>query len=473
MSARHNGWNQSINLFTLGFKLTLKNNKLNDNNQNYGLTPLSVSQLNRQIRIWLENDIGEVSVIGELSNLSRPSSGHYYFTLKDSFAQLRCVYFRSHHCAQTLTTLADGQQVIVWGQLSVYEARGDYQLIVHLLQATGLGELYQKFIALKNKLQEQGLFEPGRKRILPRFPKKIGVITSPTGAALQDILTTLARRYPVAVIKIYASEVQGTEAHLQLIQALLQAEYDKNDVLILARGGGSIEDLWAFNNETLALTISQLTTPLVSGVGHETDFTIVDFVADFRAATPTAAAEAVTPNKVDLLAMLQDFTTRITCAINSNLRHNQLVLKHYHFKITSCQLLINNWQKLDFLDFNLTGNLQNIINFKKNILHIITIKLQSKNPSQKLAALQSKLQKLQQQLMQNMYSNLFKIKQILACKISTLHAVSPLATLNRGYAIASKNNKILLTSKEIQIGDKIDVHLASGKLQCEVRHILK
>lgn len=326
------------------------------------LPALTVSQLNRQIRFWLENDVGEVAVLGELSNLSKPNSGHFYFTLKDASAQLRCVYFRNYHSLES-RHFKDGQQVLAQGKLSLYEARGDYQLIVHSLSDAGLGELYRQFEALKAKLQSQGLFDAGRKKEVPRFPSIIGVITSSTGAALQDILTTLARRYPLATVKVYASEVQGKEASKQLIRAIDKANHDNQvDVLILARGGGSIEDLWAFNNEQLALAISNSQIPIVTGIGHETDFTIADFVADLRAATPTAAAEAVTPNQLELITALQLLERRAISLMGQFTQHKQLLLSSKMAKILSPQQLIaKHWQAIDFLERQLYQSMQHLL----------------------------------------------------------------------------------------------------------------
>ncbi|WP_028374055.1 exodeoxyribonuclease VII large subunit [Legionella lansingensis] len=433
---------------------------------------LSISQLNRQIRLWLENEIGEVTVVGELSNLTKPNSGHFYFTLKDPGAQLRCVYFRNHHSLNS-KHFKDGQQVLATGRLSVYEARGDYQLIVYSLTEAGLGELYRQFEELKAKLQVQGLFDSNRKKIIPRFPSVIGVITSPTGAALHDILTTLARRYPLARVKIYTSEVQGKDAAQQLIKALSKANEDKDaEVLILARGGGSIEDLWAFNNEQLALAISQSSIPIVSGIGHETDFTIADFVADLRAATPTAAAEAVTPNRIDLAASLKDLEQRALSSITRYTQHKQLLLSNRIAKILSPQQLIaRHWQTLDFLERQLYQCMQSLLYQKKNTLHLFITKLQGKNPKALLQHSEIKIRGIEQQLIQHIKNKLSELKQTFTTRLATLHAVSPLATLERGYAIATINNNIIFSSTQVEKGNIINVRLAQGRLDCEVSDI--
>ncbi|WED43883.1 exodeoxyribonuclease VII large subunit [Legionella cardiaca] len=433
------------------------------------LPTLSVSQLNRQIRSFLENEIGELLVLGELSNLSKPSSGHFYFTLKDHLAQLRCVYFRNHHDANS-KHFKDGQQVLAKGKLSLYEARGDYQLIVHSLSDAGLGELYRQFEELKAKLQSLGLFAAERKKNIPRFSSVIGIVTSASGAALHDILTTLARRYPLASVKIYASEVQGKDAAQQLIKAIKKANQDNlADVLILARGGGSIEDLWAFNNEQLALAISKSTIPIVTGIGHETDFTIADFVADLRAATPTAAAEAVTPNQIELLASLQTLKQRAISSIGRLTQHKQLLLSNRMGKILSPQQLIAKyWQTIDFLERQLYQAMHSLLNQQKNRLHLLLTKLHANNPRTLLQQSQNRVLSLEQYLTHLITAKLNRLKQTFMTRLATLHAVSPLATLERGYAIATFNEKVIFNVQQVNRGDMINIRLAQGHLNCEI-----
>lgn len=431
--------------------------------------PLTVTQLNRQVRAFLEQDLGIVRVLGEISNLSKPASGHLYFTLKDQSAQLRCVFFRNHHKADS-KQFNDGQQVIAEGRLSLYEARGEYQLIVQALLSAGLGELYQQFEQLKAKLEQQGLFAAARKKIIPAFPHRIAIVTSGSGAALRDILSTLARRYPLAEVAIYPSEVQGKTAASQLISALLQANADNNsDVIILARGGGSIEDLWPFNDEQLALTISQSRIPVVSGVGHETDFTIADFVADLRAATPTAAAEAVTPDMTDLLNQLQSLERRLHQATDKMLEYQKLVLSHRLAKLESPQYLISrHWQTLDLLDRRLTENITQKLHQQQHHLHQLAGKLQSHHPLARLFATQTRLQELTKRLNQSMNHDLQESKQQFSQLITTLHAVSPLATLSRGYALATHNKQLVTSAEQVSKGDKLHLRLAKGSLDCKV-----
>ncbi len=440
---------------------------------NIQLSVLTVSQLNRQVKGYLENELGVVHVEGELSNLSKPSSGHFYFTLKDSGAQIRCVLFKNRHFSSPVAKLNDGKKIIASGKLSLYETRGDYQLIVEQVTEAGLGELYKQFEELKNKLAAEGLFHPERKKKLPEAPKTIGIITSPSGAAIQDMLSTLARRFPLAKIIIYPSEVQGATAPQQLINALKYANANPRcDVLILSRGGGSMEDLWAFNNEQLARQIAASTIPIVSGVGHETDFTIADFVADFRAETPTAAAVAATPDILELLNIINNATSRLHTAIYRQTQNNQLRLNHLLDKISSPRhAIIAYWQTLDYLERQLMNQITQLIHRKKHHVHLCFSQLQIKNPITQVEQTQIRLSQLRVQLNQHIKAKIKQLRFQMTSNLSTLHAVSPLATLDRGYAIASSNNKILFNTQQVAVGECIEVRLAKGSLSCNVSEI--
>lgn len=429
----------------------------------------SVTQLNRQIRSWLEHDVGIVHVEGELSNLSKPVSGHFYFTLKDASAQLRCVYFRNRH-KPVDRNLQNGQQIIVRGTLSLYEARGDYQLIIDDLKEAGEGDLFQQFELLKARLAALGLFDAARKKQLPAFPCSIGVITSTSGAAIRDILITLARRYPLAPVLIYPSDVQGKLAAPQLTNAILRANQDAQcDVLILARGGGSIEDLWAFNDEHLALAIANSAIPVVSGVGHETDFTIADFVADLRAATPTAAAEAVTPDQIELRSFLNAIQMRLNKAVKGYIHHRKLLLRYNLQKIASPkQLVAAHWQTLDYLQYRLQQSVLQTLSERKQRLRLIQTKLKANNPRFLLHQMQEKLHRLEMQLIQCIKLIVHQHKQCLISQQLTLHAVSPLATLDRGYAIVSQDQQVIVDSQQVSKGDTVHIRLAKGFLDCEV-----
>ena len=386
---------------------------------------LTVTQLNRFVRNWLEQDMGIVRIEGEVSNATQASSGHCYFTLKDTGAQLRCVFFRNRHTVHSNQAPKNGQLILAQGRLSLYEARGDYQLIVDTIEEAGLGELYRAYQLLKTKLAAEGLFDPQRKKPFPTIPTCIGIITSPTGAALHDISTTLARRYPLAPTILYPSEVQCALAAPQLILAIERANQEKRcDVIILARGGGSLEDLWPFNNEALAYAIAKSVIPIVSGVGHETDFTIADFVADHRAATPTAAAEHVTPHWQQLHAQFQTMEKRLLQAITRLMQQKQIRLTHDLQKLASPKRLIHtHWQTLDYLTRQLHQSINRFIMQKKHALSLASLALDS---------------------------------------------LSPLATLARGYAIATCRDHVLFSPDNLQLGDPIHVQLAKGHLLCEV-----
>ena len=427
---------------------------------------LTVSQLNRQVKSWLENEIGRVCVEGEISNLSKPTSGHYYFTLSDATAQVRSVYFKNRHQQQTADILKNGQKVLVQGEVSLYEARGDYQLIISQLEEAGAGDLHRQFELLKTKLAALGLFDASQKKPLPAYPLTIGVITSATGAAVHDILTTLARRFPIANILIYASDVQGQQAAPHLIRALQTAYLDRRaDVLILARGGGSIEDLWAFNDEQLAYTIAQRTIPLVTGIGHETDVTIADFIADNRAATPTAAAETVSPNMTDMLSGLDAIHKRLYTAITRLLQHQRLQLHHELQKITSPKRLIHShWQSVDYLRTHLQHAMRQCLMQKAALLQTNSTRLATRHPSTLIQQAKTQLQPLKNTLRQLIQGNIHHLKQQLTAQMATLHAVSPLATLDRGYAIATHHDKIITNGAHVALDDIVHIRLANGAL---------
>src|SRR6202047_3362662 len=280
----------------------------------------TVSRLNREVRVLIERGLGVIWVEGELSNLSVPSSGHWYFSMKDRDAQLRCAMFRQRNTTVGFTPKA-GQHILARGRVSLYEPRGEYQFIVEHLEEAGVGALRREFERLKAKLAAEGLFALERKRSLPRFPRRIGVITSPTGAALRDILHILARRFPPAAVLIYPTPVQGDAAIPSIVEAIETASARAEcDVIIVARGGGSLEDLWAFNDERVARAIRGSTIAIVSGVGHEIDFTIADFVADARAPTPSGAAELVTPDRIACLEALARNLERLTACMRRELR---------------------------------------------------------------------------------------------------------------------------------------------------------
>lgn len=392
-------------------------------------TTLTVSQLNHLARDLLEKCFASVSIEGEISNLSTPSSGHMYFTLKDESAQVRCAMFRGNNASLKFRPEL-GMHVVVNARVSLYEGRGDYQLIVQSMEEAGDGKLQREFEALKKRLHAEGLFNDEHKKPLPALPKCIGVVTSATGAALRDILSVLRRRFASIPVIIYPTAVQGKEAAQQICLAIQKANQQHHcDVLIVARGGGSLEDLWPFNEEVVARAVFASLIPIVSGVGHEVDITICDFVADQRAATPTAAAELVSPDTLEWQHKLSRLYQQLTNNVKSYLRQAS--------------------QELAFLT--------------KRIRH----------PGQRLEEHAQQLDYLEQRLIQAVRRVVLQPKQQQLENLSrALNAVSPLNTLQRGFAIATKDTKIISNSSECSVGDTIDIRLNHGELRCKVADII-
>lgn len=396
---------------------------------NAGAGAITVSQLNRQARALLEQGLARLWVEGEISNIARPASGHLYFSLKDKSAQIRAAFFSQRQRGPTIG-LKNGDQVLVFGRVSLYEARGDYQLIVEQVEPAGEGALKRQFEVLKKKLEAEGLFDADRKTAPPALPRRIGVITSPSGAAIRDIISVLGRRFPSVPVIVYPAAVQGDAAAPELIAALETAiRRDECDVLIMGRGGGSLEDLWAFNDEKLARTIADSPIPIVSAVGHEVDFTIADFVADVRAPTPSGAAELVVPDRDDWLRTINSLATRIA-------RLGQRTVEE-------------RGQTLDWLSRRL---------------------LQT-SPTAMLERSAARLCNLQQRLSAGSRGIVAAIQHRLELAMRGLHSVSPLATLDRGYAIVTDvdSGKVLLNAGDVAPGDDVRARLARGELIATVK----
>ncbi len=438
-------------------------------------TILSVSQLNNKAKSLLEQELSYIQVIGEISNLSRPASGHLYFSLKDQRSQVRCALFKRQ--AQRLNfTPENGLQILVNANTSLYEARGDYQLIINNAQETGDGALQKAFEKLKENLASKGLFSPEHKKELPTIPQSIGIITSPTGAAIQDILSVLNRRFPSIPVIIYPVMVQGTDAKYQINQALITANQRKEcDVIILARGGGSLEDLWSFNEEMVAKAIFKSRIPVISGVGHETDVTIADYVADFRAATPTAAAEHATPDaqqwKNQFIAYQQQLSQLIQNKLMERARHLDWLDKSLKQQHPGKQLHIKS-QRLADLNARLHQNLQHTLAQSKNQLNTQQAKLMQFNPAYKVQQLKSKFTLLNNRLHNNINNQLQKNKNQLQLLSTTLHIVSPLSTLERGYTLTStEKGKLVHTSQDLKIGDTIKTRFAKSSVISKIQTI--
>ena len=434
---------------------------------------LTVSQLNLRAKQALEGALPNVWIQGELSNLSQPSSGHWYFTLKDSRAQVRCAMFRGRNML-VRTPLKAGDQVVVNASVSLYEGRGDYQLIVDSLQKAGLGDLHQQYEALKEALAAEGLFEAETKRPIPRFPTTIGVISSPTGAAVHDILTVLKRRYPLAQVIIYPAQVQGAEAPVSLINALKLANTQQRcDVLIVGRGGGSLEDLWAFNNEAFVRALYNSSTPIISAVGHEVDFTLADFVADLRAPTPSAAAEAAAPDASALLQQIKQRHNQLTRLMQAHIHHARQRLKVTQNLLQNpVSQLQQQRQRLDYVELQLKQALKRCLQDKKSELQNLKHQLQLASPAWQLKNAQLKTNDLQYRLATNFKQLLKNKRQQLSSAANLLNNLSPLQTLQRGYAIAANSNGNVISSiHETAVGQSITLKLRDGQLHTRVESI--
>ncbi len=391
----------------------------------------TVSALNHLARQMLEECIGQIWISGEISNLVQASSGHYYFSLKDANAQVRCALFKPNGKKLNFL-LKNGLQVLAFAQIGLYEPRGEFQLIIQQIEESGLGILQKKFEDLKQRLQAAGLFAEAHKKPLPTLPRTVGVVTSPTGAAVHDILTVLKRRFPAISVIIYPTLVQGEQAAKQIVKALQIANTRKEcEVIILARGGGSLEDLWPFNEEIVAQAIFASQIPIISGIGHEVDFTIADFVADKRAATPSAAAECVSPH-------WQEWYQRIS---HSDRRLQQMMQSR-------------------------------LLEFQSQLLHISK---RLRHPGQRLQDQAQHLDQLEYRLILAQQNQLKHCRQQLNQAAFALQTLSPLKTLERGYAIVrNKQNQELVThSQQIKVNDELVIKFAHNACECRVEKIIE
>lgn len=423
----------------------------------------------------LERGLPALWIEGELSNLSRPSSGHWYFSLKDESAQLRCAMFRQRNMLARFTP-KDGMHVLARGRVSLYEARGDYQFILDHIEEAGEGALRRRFELLKAKLAAEGLFAAERKKALPRLPKRIGVITSPTGAAIRDVLHILKRRFCTIPILIYPVQVQGASAAPQIAAAIrLAAARAECDVLILARGGGSLEDLWAFNEEIVARAIVDCSIPIVSGVGHEVDFTIADFVADMRAPTPSGAAELVAPDCGEWSRGLTALERRLALAVERSVRRRierfnwlerRLAQRHPGLELRQRS------QRLDELESRLIRVVRHALASRRAGVLQLASHVRQHSPALRVAAAKGRLALARSTLGRAAANRVERHRARLAQLAGKLDAISPLATLKRGYAIVSDaKGQVVTSSKELQKGDRIRARLSEGEIQARVESI--
>ena len=429
---------------------------------------LSISELNKTVKGLLETEFSFIYVEGEISNFSRPSSGHWYFTLKDEKAQIRCAMFRNQNRSVPFEP-KNGQQVVLYGKITLYEGRGDFQIITSSLELSGDGELRRSFERLKASLQKDGFFDQQKKKAIPKFPKKIAVITSPSGAAIKDIFSVVYRRFPALGMTVIPTQVQGEEAVPQIVNAIKTANKQNSsyDLILLSRGGGSLEDLWAFNTEPVAKAIFSSSIPVVSAVGHESDFTISDFVADLRAPTPSSAAEQITPDAEMLKNDILETSDRFIRAARRAIDSCQNELSHLIRRIRHPNSRLNEFaQRLDELERRMLSQVSNLIRIKHSKL--AERKIQS--PIQKILQINDRVKQLSR-IMTQSHATLIKNRQAsLNEKSSQLEALSPLATLKRGYAIVSEevSGKIVRNSDEITEGEKLGIRLSNGALTAEV-----
>ncbi len=411
---------------------------------------ISVSQLTRYIKYKIDNDVNlqEVYIKGEISNFKAHTRGHFYFTLKDSEARINAVMFQSS-ASKVKFIPQDGMKVLLTGKISVYPANGGYQIYVSDMLEDGVGNLYIAFEQLKKKLQDEGLFNDSHKKKIPKIPSKIGVVTAPTGAAIRDITSTIKRRWPLAEVILFPALVQGENSKESVVEQIKKADTYNLDVLIVGRGGGSIEDLWCFNEEIVARAIYNAETPIISAVGHEIDFTIADFVADMRAPTPTGAAEMAVPSKSDI----DNFINQLNIRLNKFMQNKIKIYKQKLMNINSRPILktpINIYeikeQQFSTILEKLKYNIVNLYNNKNNKYEKIKESIIFKNPSKLID----------------------KDRNSYLMLLGKLETLNPVLTLKRGYAIARVNGKIISTIKDVKTKEKLEIEVSDGKILTEV-----
>ena len=430
------------------------------------LPVLTVSQLNEQVRSLLEQSLPFIALEAEVSNFSRPRSGHWYFSLKDDKAQVRCAMFRFHN-QRSIVTPEEGKQVLVRGRVTLYEPRGDYQIIVEHMEPAGEGRLQTAFNQLKNKLKQAGLFENTHKKTLPSIPQRIALITSKSGAAIQDIYNVLQRRAPYLQTQLHPVLVQGETAAPHIIETLQTVDHQRwADIIILARGGGSLEDLWCFNDENLAYALFNCQTPVVTGIGHETDFTICDFVADLRAPTPSAAAELVAPDQQALLQTIAQYQQRLQRHILNQLQQTQQKLDWLHKRLQQAHpqtVVQRQQQKLNLIKQRLSHWQQQCTIQYQQRLAKLQYALSTHHPEQRTQQYHYHLQQLNQRLQQAWQQQYQQTLNRFYYLQRSLQTLSPQATLERGYAIVKDDQqRVVKTGHNLQPQQAITVELADS-----------
>ncbi|MEA1065678.1 exodeoxyribonuclease VII large subunit [Erwinia sp. HR93] len=443
--------------------------------QSLPATVFTVSRLNQAVRQLLDAEMGLIWIQGEISNFTRPASGHWYFTLKDNTAQVRCAMFRNSNRRVTFSPQS-GQQVLVRASVTLYEPRGDYQIIAESMQPAGAGLLQQQYEQLKQRLEAEGLFAQAHKQPLPSPARCVGVITSKTGAALHDILHILRRRDPGLPVIVYPTAVQGADAPPQIVQAIETANRRAEcDVLIVGRGGGSLEDLWSFNDERVARAIFASRLPIISAVGHETDVTIADFVADLRAPTPSAAAELVSRSQAELLRRLQTQQERMEMAMDYYLagRDSRFMRLYHRLQQQHPQLRLARQQtQLLRLRQRMESALEEKSKRLRERLQRTTRRLELQHPGARVQRASAQLKQVEYRLTQRITQQLGATRERFGNALVHLEAVSPLATLARGYSVtALPDGKLLKATTQLSVGDKLTTRLADGWVESEVSGI--
>ena len=434
----------------------------------------TVSELNNEVKSLLESSFRIIQVEGELSNFVRPGSGHWYFTLKDSGAQVRCAMFKNRNHYLNYQP-KNGDKVRVRAKVSLYPGRGDYQLICDYMEDAGIGSLQQAYEALKLQLQRQGLFDQSHKKPLPAQPKRLGIITSPTGAAVHDILTVLQRRFPSLPVNIYPARVQGNEATDEIVTAIETANsHNVCDVLIVGRGGGSLEDLWCFNEARVAQAIFNSQIPVISAVGHETDVSIADFVADVRAPTPSAAAEIISPDQAHLQLRLQQLHNRLQHNLQQKLSRYQEKLRWISSRLKHPGDKLNEHaQRLDDLELRLSKAMQEAVTIRQDKLQQLQQRQQRCLQQPRISALQQKVNELGHRLEQLSLQYQARQQLRLQAIAGRLNGVSPLATLERGYAITERpDGKVIQQVKAVNPGEEIHIRLQDGRIRSQVTEVI-
>ena len=434
---------------------------------------ISVTELNKLAKSLLENGIPKLWIEGEISNLARPVSGHIYFSLKDESSQIRCAWFKQRQSINA-NDISNGMKMLALGKISLYQPRGEYQFIIEKMETAGEGDLKRKYEELKQKLFNEGLFDREKKLQIPKLPKKIGVITSPSGAAIRDVLSILKRRFPLLPIIIFPITVQGDNAAPDIENALKKANLRADcDVLILTRGGGSLEDLWAFNEEIVARAIHASKIPIISAIGHETDTTIADFVSDIRAPTPSGAAEIVTPDQNELLKLLKTLFARIEHETNQYINSKSQSMDWLSKRLSQSNPIMTVRKQIE-----ISGNLRKLLfssigrnlSLHSKAIDSLKFRLNSSSPKLEIQKAISHLSEMQLKITTSTNSSVTKINSQLTALGKTLDSLSPLKTLDRGYAVArdSKTKKIISNSEKVSINSQIDIKLAKGEIAAKV-----